>query len=193
MALVHEHAGTGLAAVAVSSNSVETHPQDGPELMVADAKQFGDPAAQAFAGCAQTPETGHEDTAPRRVCSTLLAAVAPATWEWLPAVFAPELRGSLLNAVARILHGVAAVVEHVFRSRSPVHQPACADGTLLWRPGYPFPYLYDETQEVARAYGARCTPEFFVFDRRGSVPCSMAGPMCHPVTRGRHLLHVLCP
>ena len=30
--------------------------------------------------------------------------------------------------------------------------------------GYPFPYLYDETQEIARAYGAACTPDFFVFD-----------------------------
>jgi peroxiredoxin len=29
---------------------------------------------------------------------------------------------------------------------------------------YPFPYLYDETQEVAKAYGAVCTPDFFVFD-----------------------------
>ncbi|MFI3268466.1 MAG: thioredoxin family protein [Rikenellaceae bacterium] len=29
---------------------------------------------------------------------------------------------------------------------------------------YPFPYLYDETQEVAKAYMAECTPEFFVFD-----------------------------
>lgn len=29
---------------------------------------------------------------------------------------------------------------------------------------YPFPYLYDETQEVARAYGAKCTPDIFVFD-----------------------------
>ena len=29
---------------------------------------------------------------------------------------------------------------------------------------YPFPYLYDESQSVARAYGAVCTPEFFVFD-----------------------------
>ncbi len=28
--------------------------------------------------------------------------------------------------------------------------------------GYPFPYLFDETQEVARAYGAQCTPEFYV-------------------------------
>lgn len=30
---------------------------------------------------------------------------------------------------------------------------------------YPFPYLYDETQEVARAYQAACTPDFFVYDR----------------------------
>ncbi|MBI9071969.1 MAG: thioredoxin family protein [Melioribacteraceae bacterium] len=31
--------------------------------------------------------------------------------------------------------------------------------------GYPFPYLYDETQEVAKAYKAECTPDFFVFDK----------------------------
>ena len=30
---------------------------------------------------------------------------------------------------------------------------------------FPFPYLFDETQEVAKEYGALCTPEFFVFDR----------------------------
>lgn len=30
--------------------------------------------------------------------------------------------------------------------------------------GYPFPYLYDQTQEVARAYAAACTPDFFLFD-----------------------------
>jgi peroxiredoxin len=29
---------------------------------------------------------------------------------------------------------------------------------------YPFPYLYDETQAVAKAYHAECTPEFLVFD-----------------------------
>jgi peroxiredoxin len=29
---------------------------------------------------------------------------------------------------------------------------------------YPFPYLYDETQEVARAYGAVCTPDFFGYN-----------------------------
>ncbi len=30
--------------------------------------------------------------------------------------------------------------------------------------GYEFPYLYDEEQEVAKAYRAACTPDFFVFD-----------------------------
>ncbi len=30
--------------------------------------------------------------------------------------------------------------------------------------GYAFPYLYDETQEVAKAYRAACTPDFFLFD-----------------------------
>lgn len=29
---------------------------------------------------------------------------------------------------------------------------------------YPFPYLYDESQEVARAYNAACTPDFYLFD-----------------------------
>lgn len=32
--------------------------------------------------------------------------------------------------------------------------------------GYTFPYLYDETQEVAKAYRAACTPDFFLFDKQ---------------------------
>jgi len=32
------------------------------------------------------------------------------------------------------------------------------------RYGWTFPYLYDETQEVARAFSAACTPDTFVFD-----------------------------
>lgn len=31
--------------------------------------------------------------------------------------------------------------------------------------GYPFPYLYDESQEVAKAYDAACTPDFYVFNQ----------------------------
>ncbi len=31
--------------------------------------------------------------------------------------------------------------------------------------GFTFPYLFDESQEVARAYRAACTPDFYLFDR----------------------------
>ncbi len=35
--------------------------------------------------------------------------------------------------------------------------------------GYVFPYLFDESQEVAKAYTAACTPDFFLFDRDRGV------------------------
>lgn len=35
--------------------------------------------------------------------------------------------------------------------------------------GYTFPYLFDETQEVARSYGAACTPDIYVFDHDQSL------------------------
>ncbi|KAF6251437.1 alkyl hydroperoxide reductase/ thiol specific antioxidant/ Mal allergen [Scenedesmus sp. NREL 46B-D3] len=68
-ALAKEYQAKGLAVVAISSNSSQTHPQDGPQQMAEDARANG----------------------------------------------------------------------------------------------YTFPYLFDESQAAARAYGAACTPEFFVF------------------------------
>jgi len=53
--------------------------------------------------------------------------------------------------------------------------------------GYPFPYLFDESQEVAKAYGAACTPDFYLFDRerrlqyRGQLDDSRPGNQI-PVT-----------
>lgn len=41
--------------------------------------------------------------------------------------------------------------------------------------GYPFPYLYDESQEVAKAYDAACTPDFYVFD--GDLKCVYRGQL----------------
>ncbi len=47
--------------------------------------------------------------------------------------------------------------------------------------GYRFPYLFDETQQVAAAYTAACTPDFFLFDRgrrlvyRGRLDASRPG------------------
>lgn len=35
--------------------------------------------------------------------------------------------------------------------------------------GYTFPYLYDESQEVARAYDAACTPDFYVFNGQSEL------------------------
>lgn len=35
--------------------------------------------------------------------------------------------------------------------------------------GFPFPYLYDESQQVARAYGAECTPDFFGYNADGEL------------------------
>lgn len=37
------------------------------------------------------------------------------------------------------------------------------------RHGFTFPYLYDETQQVARAYGAVCTPDFFGYNAAGEL------------------------
>ncbi len=37
------------------------------------------------------------------------------------------------------------------------------------RYGYPFPYLHDESQEVARGYGAVCTPDVFVYGPKRSL------------------------
>lgn len=55
----------------------------------------------------------------------------------------------------------------------------------MWRTArelnYPFPYLYDETQEVAKAYDAACTPDFYLFDEelklvyRGQLDSSRPG------------------
>ncbi|MCV9389108.1 thioredoxin family protein [Reichenbachiella ulvae] len=49
--------------------------------------------------------------------------------------------------------------------------------------GFSFPYLYDESQEIAKAYQAACTPDFYVFD--GSDACVYRGRM-DPSTPGNN-------
>lgn len=41
--------------------------------------------------------------------------------------------------------------------------------------GFNFPYLYDETQQIAKAYDATCTPDFFVFDK--NMACVYRGQL----------------
>lgn len=57
------------------------------------------------------------------------------------------------------------------------------------RHAFPFPYLYDESQSVAKAYGAACTPDFFGFDAdlglqyRGRLDASGRQPAAPGVRR----------
>lgn len=44
-----------------------------------------------------------------------------------------------------------------------------AMAALAHEKGYPFPYLFDGTQEVAKAFRAACTPDFFLFDGEGTL------------------------
>ena len=73
--MIKEYQAKGVAVVGINSNDIDNYPQDGPETMAADAKEYG----------------------------------------------------------------------------------------------YTFPFLFDETQEVAQAYKAACTPDFFLFDQEGKL------------------------
>jgi len=79
-------------------------------------------------------------------------------------------------------------------SNDPVQYPDDAPPRLkemAERLGFTFPFCFDETQEVAMAYGAACTPDFYLFDRerrlvyRGQLDDSRPGSN-KPVT-GRDL------
>jgi hypothetical protein len=66
-----------------------------------------------------------------------------------------ELRAAGIGVVAINSNDVTAYPEDSFEAMQQ-----------LWRDkALPFPYLYDESQEVARAYGAVCTPDFFGYNR----------------------------
>ena len=60
---------------------------------------------------------------------------------------------------------------------------------------FPFPYLFDYSQQVARDYGATCTPDFFVFDE--SMECVYRGqfdesrPGNHVMVTGKDLAEAL--
>jgi peroxiredoxin len=83
-------------------------------------------------------------------------------------------------------------------SNDVVHYPADSPARMAEEAtaaGYTFPCLYDESQAVAKAYRAACTPDFFIFDRsrrlvyRGQFDDSRPGNS-RPVT-GRDLRNAL--
>jgi len=57
-------------------------------------------------------------------------------------------------------------------SNDPLNYPADAPEQMALEAknaGYGFPYLFDATQDVARAFNAACTPEFYLFDAQGAL------------------------
>lgn len=78
--------------------------------------------------------------------------------------------------VRRIEHGIGSLVAE-YQPRGLAAVGICANDTVNYpddaaphlveqvkRAGFTFPYLVDETQQVATAYRAACTPDFFLFD-----------------------------
>jgi peroxiredoxin len=61
--------------------------------------------------------------------------------------------------------GVAMVGINANDARSHPEDSPTRMAEEIERFGYVFPYLYDESQAVAKAYRAACTPEFYLFDR----------------------------
>lgn len=80
--------------------------------------------------------------------------------------YARHVEGHLLEMARDMAErGVAFIA---ISSNDPTHYPDDSFDSMAARAkekGYPFPYLFDETQEVAKAYRAVCTPDFFVFGR----------------------------
>ncbi|MBI3571413.1 MAG: thioredoxin family protein [Gammaproteobacteria bacterium] len=66
-----------------------------------------------------------------------------------------ELKGQGINTVAIMSNDPADYPEDSFDNMKQVAQKL----------NFPFPYLYDESQETARAYGAMCTPDFFGYNK----------------------------
>lgn len=74
----------------------------------------------------------------------------------------------------RIIRDAKELVEHgigtiAIMSNDPADYPEDSFENMIRiarEYAYPFPYVMDETQEVARAYGAVCTPDFFGFNNK---------------------------
>lgn len=72
-----------------------------------------------------------------------------------------------LAAIGREYHARGVAVVAISSNDTAAHPDDAPDKMAreAAEAGYTFPYLFDETQQVAKAYRAACTPDFFLFDR----------------------------
>lgn len=97
-----------------------------------------------------------------------------------------ELRDHGVNAVAIMSNDPTLYKEDSFENMQVIARQF----------GFPFPYLLDEDQEIARAYGAVCTPDFFGYNKdlqlqyRGRLDASGKQPA--PPEARRDLFEAMC-
>jgi peroxiredoxin len=79
--------------------------------------------------------------------------------------YVKAVQGKIIRDAAELAgHGIGSVA---ISSNDPADYPEDSFDNmkaLVARLRFPFPYLWDETQDVARAYDAVCTPDFFGYD-----------------------------
>ena len=79
--------------------------------------------------------------------------------------YVKHIRHALAEFAHRNMSSDVAIVG--INSNDATTHPADSPGKMLEEvkaTGYRFPYLFDESQDVAKAYGAACTPDFFLYD-----------------------------
>ena len=84
--------------------------------------------------------------------------------------YAKHIEDALIDLAERYAEQGVQVV--AISPNDPIQYPEDSPEAMAERAAnksYPFPYLFDETQEVAKAYGAVCTPDFFVYDAGRSL------------------------
>lgn len=80
--------------------------------------------------------------------------------------YVKHIANDLAQVTAKYMEKGIAVV--AISSNDPTRYPEDAPAHMRTEKrnrGYTFPYLFDESQDVARAYDAQCTPDFFLYDR----------------------------
>ena len=78
-----------------------------------------------------------------------------------------HIRDSFINFVSEFNKkglGVVAINSNDIESYSEDSPQKMYDESLKY--SYPFPYLFDESQSIAKAYRAACTPDFFLYDKK---------------------------
>lgn len=114
------------------------------------------------------PATDGKQYTARTVLAAAKALAVVFTCNHCPYVKAWEDR---INAIARD-YAERGVYILAINSNNAAKYPADSFEKMAERvqeKGFVFPYLYDESQKIAHAYGAERTPEFFIFDASGAL------------------------